>query len=90
MINDFLNLYPAIKLVMINSKNKAFKKKTLFLDNNEIEYLKQVLKILKVFVKATIKLQGEKYPTIYYTIPYIYQIYNKLDTLKSEFSNIVS
>src|SRR2546427_30952 len=45
--------------------------------------------ILKVFVKATNKLQADLYPTIYYTIPLIYNIYNQLDKLKENFIIII-
>jgi hypothetical protein len=31
------------------------------------------------------KLQAENYPTIYYIIPEIYKIYNKLENFKKEF-----
>ena len=70
---------------MQNSNNSAFKDKKLLIKEEEILFLKNTLLILKVFVKATNKLQGDKYPTLYYTIPLVYQIYNTLDNLKNEF-----
>jgi hypothetical protein len=85
MINDFINLYNPINTVISISKNKAFKDKNLIISENEVVYLRNTLLILKVFVKATNKLQGDKYPTLYYTIPLVYQIYNTLDNLKNEF-----
>ena len=66
-------------------KNKAFKDKKLLIIEEEIIYLKNTLSILEVFVKATNKLQGQDYPTIFYTIPLIYNIYNNLKKLKEEF-----
>ena len=38
-----------------------------------------------VFIKATTKLQAENYPTIYYIIPEVDKIYNRLETFKREF-----
>ena len=84
MIYSFISLYKPINTVISISKNKAFKGKNLFITENEIKYLNTTLNILKVFVKATNKLQGDKYPTLYYTIPLVYQIYNSLDNLKLE------
>jgi len=40
---------------------------------------------LSIFVKATTKLQADKYPTIYYVVPFIYQIYKRLDEVKEEY-----
>ena len=56
--------------------NKAFKDKSLKITEKELAYLKTTLFILKVFIKATNKLQADLYPTIYYTIPLIYSIFN--------------
>ena len=56
------------------------------LTKNEIEYLIKCLKIFSIFIKATTKLQAEKYPTIYYLLPEVYNIYNKLDLIKRELS----
>ena len=84
MIYNFISLYKPINTVISISRNKAFKGKNLLITENEIKYLNTTLNILKVFVKATNKLQGDKYPTLYYTIPLVYQIYNSLDNLKLE------
>ena len=74
MLYNFLILYKPINIVIQNSNNKAFRDKKLIISEEEITYLKNTLLILKVFVKATNKLQGDIYPTIYYTIPLIYNI----------------
>ena len=66
------------------SEIKAFKDNKLILSEIEIEYLRKYLKIFKIFIKAIIKLQIEKYPTIYYLIPIVYNIYNKLNKIKEE------
>jgi hypothetical protein len=84
MIKNFINLIEPINTTISISRNKAFKNRNLIISENEKIYLKNTLLILKVFVKATNKLQGDKYPTIYYTIPLVYQIYNSLESLRNE------
>lgn len=84
MINNFLIIYKPISIVISNSNYKAFKNKKLLITKKEELYLKYTLNILKVFVKATNKLQADTYPTIYYIIPMIYSIYNQLDKLQDE------
>lgn len=84
MLYNFLILYKPINIVIQNSNNKAFRDKKLIISEEEITYLKNTLLILKVFVKATNKLQADKYPTIYYIIPLIYNIYTQLERIKEE------
>ena len=79
MLNNFLNLYKPINIVIQNSNNKAFKDKKLLIFDKELLYLKNTLLIFKIFVKATNKLQADKYPTIYYTLLLLYSIYIQLD-----------
>ena len=74
-----------IKAVVNNSNLKAFKNKNLLLLDYELIYLNNILNVLLIFIKAITKLQAESYPTIYYIIPEIYNIYNKLEKFKSEF-----
>jgi len=85
MLKDFLHVYEAIKIVINSSKSKAFKNKGLVLTNIEIIYLNNILNIISIFVKATTKLQAENYSTIYYIIPKVYKIYNKLENFKASF-----
>jgi hypothetical protein len=85
MLKHFLHIYEAIRIVITSSKSKAFKNKSLILTNIEIIYLNNILNIISIFVKATTKLQAENYPTIYYIIPEVYKIYNKLENFKIEF-----
>jgi hypothetical protein len=59
-------------------KLKAFKNKSLILTNIELNYL-------IIFVKVTTKLQAENYSIIYYIIPEIYKIYNRLKEFKETF-----
>ena len=58
MLRNFLNLWPAIEVVIRNSNSKSFKKnKDIFLlKESEITYLNKCLRIFEVFVKATTKL----------------------------------
>lgn len=84
MLNNFLNLYKPINIVMQNSNYKAFKDKKLLVTEEEVIYLRNTLRVLKIFIKATNKLQADKYPTIYYTIPYIYKIYTDLEKIRDE------
>ena len=84
MLNNFLNLYKPINIVIQNSNNKAFKDKKLLIFNEELLYLKNTLLIFKIFVKATNKLQADKYPTIYYTLPLLYSIYIQLNKVINE------
>jgi hypothetical protein len=88
MLKNFLFLYKPIKLVITISDSKVFKNKAILLSDSEIEYLQKTLTIISIFVKATTKLQAEKYPTIYYIIPEVYNIYNKLKKLKEEFNSV--
>lgn len=81
MLKYFLNLWEPIRNVINVSKSKALRNIKVF-SSSEIEYLKSIYNILSIFIKATIKLQGEKYPTIYYILPEIYIIYSKLDKFK--------
>ena len=72
------------------SKSISFNKnKELFLLKEvNLIYLKKYLSILEVFIKASTKLQAEKYPTIYYIIPEIYSIYFKLEQIKETLSQV--
>ena len=85
MINNYIPLYNPINTTIELSSNKAFKDKSLKISKDELSYLKTTLLVLKVFVRATNKLQADLYPTIYYTLPLIYNIYNQLDRLKEDF-----
>ena len=86
MLKNFLHLWEPIRAVINSSNSKAFKNKNnLLLGETEIKWLENVLAILAIFVKATTKLQAEKYPTIYYIMPEVYIIYNKLDAFKQQY-----
>jgi hypothetical protein len=85
MLKHFLHIYEAIKVVINSSKSKAFKDKSLILIDIKITYLNNILNIISIFIKATIKLQAENYLTIYYIIPKVYRIYTRLKNLKLNF-----
>jgi hypothetical protein len=88
MLKNFIALYTPIQAVVTISKSKAFKDKGILLTENEIKYLKNCLSILSIFIRVTTKLQAENYPTIYYLIPEVYRIYNRLEAFKEEFQNV--
>jgi hypothetical protein len=56
MLRDFLYIYETIKVVINGSKSKAFKNKSLILMGIEIIFLKNILDIISIFVKAITKL----------------------------------
>jgi 1-aminocyclopropane-1-carboxylate deaminase/D-cysteine desulfhydrase-like pyridoxal-dependent ACC family enzyme len=56
ILRDFLYIYKAIKVVINSFKSKAFKNKSLILIDIEIIYLNNILNIISIFIKATIKL----------------------------------
>jgi hypothetical protein len=88
MLKEFLNLWPAIKSVINLSDSKVFKKNknSLLLKDEDIIYLKKCLNIFSIFIRATTKLQAENYPTIYYLIPEVYNIYNRLEIIRNEYN----
>jgi hypothetical protein len=87
MLTDFLHIWNPIQSVINLFESKTFKQKTiLLLSYNEIKYLENCLKIFSIFIKATTKLQAEKYPTIYYIIPELYSIYIKLEQVRENFN----
>jgi hypothetical protein len=56
MLKNFLHIYKPIKAVINSFKSKAFKNKALILTNIKINYLKNILNIISIFIKATTKL----------------------------------
>ena len=86
MLKNFLHICEPIKAVINSSESKAFKNQELLLTNIEITFLNNILKIISIFVKTTTKLQAENYLTIYYIIPEVYKIYNRLENFKIEFN----
>ena len=85
MLKNFIYIYKAIKIVIHNSDSKVFKNKGLILTEIELKDLNNILNNIFIFIKTITKLQAEAYPTIYYIIPEVYKIYNKLEKFKEEF-----
>jgi len=56
MLGDFLHIYKAIKVIINSFKWKAFKNKDFILSDIKIIYLKNILNIISIFVKATTKV----------------------------------
>lgn len=77
MIKVFLELKPAINYTSGISTNKEFKNNAL--TETEWATLIELKAIFEIFVKPTIKLQGEIYTTLNKTLLFIYQIFNKLE-----------
>ena len=56
MLKNFLYIYKAPKIVIQNSDSKAFKNKGLILTEIELKDLSNILNIISIFIKTTIKL----------------------------------
>ncbi len=90
MLERFLEIFSPIKSAIEASKSISKKQKELLqFSKEDLKYLYDCLDIFKIFLKATTKLQAEKYPTIQYIYPYIYSIRNKLIE-KSQDNDLVS
>ena len=79
MIKTALKLKEAIIYIAKNTSNKEFKNNILL--DTEWDSLSNLKDIFEVFVKPTIKLQGQTYITLSLSLLYIYQIFNKLKDL---------
>ncbi|KAH9205820.1 hypothetical protein DL95DRAFT_397342, partial [Leptodontidium sp. 2 PMI_412] len=88
MLKNFLHFYELVKAT-INSSTSIINN-LLLLTEIEITWLENVLVILAIFVKATTKLQAEKYLTIYYIIPEVFLIYTKLENFKVNFQLFIN
>jgi hypothetical protein len=86
MLKDFIHVYETIEIVINSSKSKVFKDKNIVLRGKEFLFLNIILNIILIFVKTTTKLQTENYPTIYYIIPKVYKIYNRLEGFKEKYN----
>ena len=83
LIKIALKLKEVIIYIANNTLNKDFKKNILL--DLEWEALSNLKDIFKVFVKPTIKLQGQTYTTLNLSLLYVYQIFNKLKDLRSAY-----
>lgn len=73
-----MNLYQALESAIYLS-DRIDKKQELKFDENEKRFLDDCLEIFKIFIKTTVKLQADKWLTIIYIYPYIYQIRIELE-----------
>ena len=81
MIKTALELKQPLIYTANLTSNKDFKQYLL----SDLEWfeLKELKNIFEIFLKPTIKLQGQIYTTLNYSLLYIYQLYNKLEKLIS-------
>jgi hypothetical protein len=70
MINTTLNLKEALKYISNNTTNNIFK--SLFLTEKEFTELSDLKNIFEIFVKPSVKLQGQVYITLNRGLIYIY------------------
>ena len=85
MLNNFLNLREPIEIVIATSKAKVFKdKENIRIKEEDYLVLKTYKDIFEIFIKATKKLQGKDYPTLYHSLPLINQIFQQLNFIKEQ------
>jgi hypothetical protein len=83
MLKTFLDFkYPLLYVSKMTSSEEF---NNHYLNSNDWFLINKLKAILEVFLKPSIKLQGEIYVTLPKGLLYIYQIYNKLNTLKDTF-----
>lgn len=89
MLNNFLNLKEPIEIVIATSKAKIFKdKESIRLKEEDYLVLETYKEIFEVFIKATKKLQGKEYPTLYYSLPLIKQIFQNLSSIEDKIATV--
>lgn len=74
----------ALIFVNINTDNNEFK--DLFLTDDEWLFIIEAIRILQVFYKPSIRLQGEVYITLSNALLDIHNVSNKLTALKHEYA----
>lgn len=85
MLNTLLELKEPLIYISKITSNLEYKR--LFLSNSDWVELEELKKIFLVFLKPSIKLQGQVYTTSQKALFYIYIIYNKLNLLYIYFSS---
>lgn len=88
MIERILKLYEPINSALLTATNIKNKNDYLLTEIDK-QYLVDYMSIFKIFIKISTFLQGQKYTTIQYIIPYIFQIRRRLLDITNN-SNIVS
>ena len=79
MIKAVLNLKQPLLYINRNTTNAEYLQ--IFFKEVDWFILTELKKIFEIFIKASIKLQGEVYTTLPKALLYIYQIYNKLTAI---------
>ena len=83
MLISTLELKEALIYIYKLTSNKEYKR--VFLTSDQWHYIEDLIKVFQVFLKPSIKLQGQAYITLPKGLLYIYQIYKKLKDLKDDF-----
>jgi len=88
MLNTFLELKEPLIYISKITRNIDYNR--IFLNDRDWFILSQLIRIFEVFIKPTIKLQGQVYITLPKALLYIYQIYNKLEGLVRNFRSQIA
>jgi hypothetical protein len=83
MLHRFIQFKNPLIYINKNTTNQEYT--SLFFNKEEWYIINELLEIFQVFVKPSIKLQGQVYITINKAILYIYQIYSKLELILEEY-----
>ena len=81
MLKTAFDLKSAVNYVAKNITNVEFQRHSL--NNKEWDSILGLINIFEIFVKPTTKLQSQTYTISNEGLLYIYQIYNKLETIIS-------
>ena len=77
MLNAFFELKGPLEYIDRNSANNEFH--DIFLSSTDWIIVEELRNLFNIFVKPSVKLQGEVYVTLPKGLLYIYQIYNNLE-----------
>ena len=85
MIKVVIELKEPLTFIFRNTTNKEYKR--IFLTTTEWITLQQLERIFLILIKPTIRLQSEYYININKALLFVYQIYDKLESLINEFND---
>jgi hypothetical protein len=85
MIKTAIELQEPLTYIFRNTMNKEYKK--IFPTSVEWLTLQQLEKLFLVLVKPTLRLQSEYYTNINKALLFVYQIYNQLEGLITDFES---
>jgi hypothetical protein len=91
MLSTFLELKEVLIYISKNTSNLEYNR--IFLNSKEWAEIEELKRIFEVFLKPSIKLQGQTYTTLSQSLFYIYLIYKDLEVLQASYSidyNLVS